>query len=141
VLTEELRPFMSAGESRFALEGEAVLLQPRAALAFGMIIHELTTNAVKYGALSVPDGRVELSWNILRQDRADQLICCWTERDGPQIERPQRRGFGLGLIERSTKYELEGEAISDWQPGGLAVTLKMPLGAIGGRGRASSEGM
>jgi two-component system CheB/CheR fusion protein len=178
VLTEELRPFMSPDKPRFAVEGEPVLLQPRAALAFGMIIHELTTNAVKYGALSVPDGHVELRWTITQQngtqqngtqqngtqqngtqqngvqqdgmqqdgmqqdgqqDGARQLVCRWTEHGGPQIEPPQRLGFGFGLIERSTKYELEGEAIADWQPQGLAVTLKMPLDAIGGRGKASSE--
>jgi two-component system CheB/CheR fusion protein len=139
IVAEELRPFMSSDKTRFAVDGEPVLLQPRAALGFGMIIHELTTNAVKYGALSVPGGTVELRWTIMQQDGADQLVYCWTERGGPQIERPQRLGFGFELIERTTKFELEGEAIADWRPEGLAVTLKMPLKAIGGRGKAPTE--
>ena len=140
VLTEELRPFVSPGDARFTLEGEPVLLRPRSALAFGMIIHELVTNAVKHGALSVPDGGVALRWRIEPRDGKDQLICCWTERDGPAIKPPERLGFGLGLIERSTKYELKGESSVDWQPGGLAITLRVPLAEAGSRGDASRGG-
>lgn len=130
VLGDELRPFASPTVPRFVLEGEPVFVPPRAALAFGMIIHELVTNAVKYGALSVPDGTVTLRWHVERQDGNDQLICCWTERGGPAVARPARTGFGLGLVERSTRYELRGEAIADWQTAGLSVTLKAPLNAV-----------
>ncbi|MEJ0018499.1 MAG: sensor histidine kinase [Acetobacteraceae bacterium] len=131
VLEEELRPFASPLEERFVLEGEAVLLLPRAALAFGMIFHELVTNAVKHGALSVPDGRITLLWQVERQNAKDHLAFAWTERDGPNIGHPLRKGFGLALIERSARHELKGEAVADWQSDGLSVTLKVPLEAVG----------
>jgi len=139
VLGEELRPFMSPGNTNIVMEGEPVLLQPRAALAIGMIVHELVTNAVKYGALSVPGGNVIVRWQITHEDGRERLACSWTERGGPRIEHPQRRGFGLGLIERSTKYELKGEAIADWRSEGLAVTLQIPLDEVGSRGSTGKE--
>ena len=80
VLAEEVRPFARPGGTRFELKGDAVLLRPRAALAFGMIIHELVTNAVKYGAFSVPDGKVALHWDVDRENGEDLLICRWTEQ-------------------------------------------------------------
>ena len=139
VLGEELRPFVSPGNTNVVMEGEPVLLQPRAALALGMIVHELVTNAVKYGAFSMPGGNVTVRWRITHEDGREHLACSWTERGGPKIEHPERRGFGLGLIERSTKYELKGEAIADWQSEGLAVTLRMPLDEVGSRGSTSKE--
>jgi two-component system CheB/CheR fusion protein len=96
-----------------------------------MILHELVTNAVKHGALSVPGGAISLRWQVEPRDGEECLICGWTEQDGPPVAAPDRRGFGLALIERSMKYELKGEATVTWQPEGLMVTLTMPLDAVG----------
>jgi two-component system CheB/CheR fusion protein len=131
VLAEELQPFAAPTDPRIVLEGQAVFVRPRAALALGMIVHELITNAVKHGAFAVPDGKIALRWHVERQDGNDQLVLCWTERDGPAVDTPQRKGFGLGLIERSAKYELNGEATADWRKEGLSLTLKAPLDAVG----------
>ena len=133
VLLEELRPFAAKGTDRYTLSGAPVFLRPRGALALGMIMHELVTNAVKHGALSVPGGTVSLQWQVEPRDGEERLICAWTEQDGPPVASPDRRGFGLSLIERSMKYELKGEATVTWQPEGLTVTLTMPLDAVGSR--------
>ena len=133
VLLEELRPFAANGTDRYTLIGAPVFLRPRGALALGMIMHELVTNAVKHGALSVPGGTVSLQWQVEPWDDEERLICAWTEQDGPPVASPDRRGFGLSLIERSMKYELKGEATVTWQPEGLTVTLTMPLDTVGSR--------
>lgn len=133
VLMEELRPFATEDGDRFRLGGLPVFLKPRGALTLGMVVHELVTNAVKYGALSVPDGVVSLQWRIEPRDGAEWLICSWSEHGGPPVAPPDRRGFGMSLIERSMRYELKGEAAAEWRPEGLTVTLTMPLDAVGSR--------
>ncbi len=130
-LLEELRPFAANGTERYTLSGAPIFLRPRGALALGMIMHELVTNAVKHGALSTPGGTVSLQWQVEPRDGEERLICAWTEQDGPPVASPDRRGFGLSLIERSMKYELKGEAAVTWQHEGLTVTLTMPLDAVG----------
>jgi two-component system, chemotaxis family, CheB/CheR fusion protein len=123
VLLEELRTFTA--------NGAPVFVRPRGALALGMILHELVTNTVKHSALSVPDGAISLRWQVEPRDGKDCLICGWTEQDRPPVAQPDRRGFGLSLIERSMKYGLKGEATVTWKPEGLTVTLTMPLDAVG----------
>ena len=83
------------------------------------------------------DGTVSLRWQVEPRDGEERLICGWTEQDGPPVAPPDRRGFGLSLIERSMKYELKGEATVIWQPEGLTVTLTMPLDAVGSRRSAA----
>ncbi len=88
ILTEELKPFMSADRTNVSLTGPEVLLQPRAALALGMAAHELTTNAVKYGALSVPEGNVEVTWSVEQVEDHERLVLKWVERNGPAGDAP-----------------------------------------------------
>ena len=127
VLTEELRPFMPTDRINAALTGATVLLQPRAALAMGMAVHELTTNAVKYGALSVPEGNVEVAWNVETIDAEEQLVLRWVERNGPPVLPPTHRGFGMTLIERGFAHDLGGASDVNFAPNGLIATLRAPV--------------
>jgi two-component sensor histidine kinase len=98
------------------------------ALTLAMALHELTTNASKYGALSVPAGRIEISWAILESDSApSQLRIEWRERNGPVVEAPTRHGFGSRFIEGSVAAELQGSARLDYHPTGLVCTMKIPF--------------
>jgi two-component system CheB/CheR fusion protein len=133
VLTEELRPFVMQDSHRIELSGPSLFLKPRVALALGMIIHELVTNATKYGALSVPEGRVILAWAIDLQEPRHRLTVRWQERDGPPVAKPGHSGFGLSLIERSMKHELNGETTMEFDPAGLSLTLSMPFTPTGAR--------
>jgi two-component system CheB/CheR fusion protein len=122
VLLEELRPFLSGDHANVTLAGPAVLVAPRTALALGMAVHELTTNAVKFGALSVADGKVDVDWTV-----RDLLELTWVERNGPPVARPSRRGFGMTLVERAFAHDVGGEAEIDFRPEGVVATLRAPL--------------
>ena len=129
VLTEETRPFLSRERSNIVFDGPKVRLTPQAALALGMAIHELTTNAVKYGALSVPQGTVNVVWRIEQPGgAAARLLLEWIESEGPPVSPPVRQGFGTTLIERGFAHELSGTAAIEFAPGGVRATLRAPLG-------------
>ena len=108
---------------RFTASGPAVWLSPRQALSISLALHELATNATKYGALSVPEGRVEIAWTVA----GDQLRLHWRERGGPEVRTPRRRGFGSRLLEQSIRRELGGETELDFDPAGVAFRLCVSL--------------
>lgn len=123
-----LRPF--AIESRIRLaEGPEIDLRPQACLAITMILHELTTNAVKYGALSVPKGAIDIAWRTEASGPEETIILDWRERDGPAVAPPSRQGQGTRFIERSIAYELGGTANMIFDPDGLQATLSFPSGS------------
>jgi PAS domain S-box-containing protein len=106
--------------------GEPVALTPQQGMGLSLMLHELGTNAVKYGALSQHEGRLRVSWRIEQaSDRRIRLR--WAERDGPPVTPPTEKGFGLKLLERAVSYELEGEVELDFPPGGLVCELVFPL--------------
>lgn len=113
------------GRVRFA--GPQVTLGPQAALSLAMITHELTTNAIKYGALSVPDGRVSVDWAIGREGDRRLLTIDWVERGGPTVVAPQRRGFGTRLIERGLSSELHSQVAMNFAPEGLECRITAGL--------------
>jgi two-component sensor histidine kinase len=113
-----------AGEGRFVISGPAVHLSPNTATAIALALHELATNAAKYGALSQPDGRVELQW----QAGEAGFRLTWRERGGPPVTAPTRTGFGSRLIQRGLTAELKGEVVMDYAPDGLVCTITAPLG-------------
>ena len=129
VVDEEMRPFGGRDMARVVLEGGDVALTPSAALALGMAVHELATNAVKYGALSEPEGQLRVSWRLTAGDGAPDgaplkwLVLDWVESGGPGVEPPSRSGFGTLLIQRGLSHELGGAATLDFQPGGLRARL------------------
>ena len=127
VLLEELRPFINGTPLNIVLEGPVVRLAPRAALAFGMAIHELATNAVRYGALSAPTGQVAVTW-LADPGDPSHLILDWIESGGPPVEPPAGRGFGSILIQRGFAHELSGSADLDFTARGLHATLRAPFG-------------
>ncbi len=114
------------GPHRISLNGPAVALGPATALSLGMIFHELATNAAKYGALSVPDGRVLVDWSVADLT-APKLHLTWRELDGPPVSAPTRRGFGSRLIERNVRHDLAGEVKLDYEIAGFTAEFMVPL--------------
>ena len=128
IVMEELKPFLAADRTNIVAEGPRILLEPRAALALGMAIHELTTNAVKYGALSVPEGIVTVTWR--REQDSDGnpwLALHWTESKGPRVTPPMNPGFGMMLIERGLRQDMAAEVKVDFAVEGVRASLKAPL--------------
>lgn len=115
--------------ARLDVAGPEVPLLPQHAVALAMIVHELCTNALKHGALSVPAGQVAVRWELAAGADADSVpvTVTWTERGGPTVAPPARKGFGLRLIERGLSAELEGKARLDFLPNGLECRLDLVL--------------
>ena len=127
MLRGELAPFVGNGDgSQVRLDGPPVLLAPLIAQPLSMALHELATNAAKYGSLSVPDGKLELSW---REDRpAARLRLRWEEVGGPPVPGPpERRGFGSRVLEATVRDQLRGEVAIAWAPAGLVCEIDIPL--------------
>jgi PAS domain S-box-containing protein len=123
IVAEELTPYHADGRSQVATSGPPVQLAPAAAQSAAIAIHELVTNAVKYGALSTPSGRVDLSWRLEGSDRIELV---WNERGGPPVQKPVRSGFGTTVIERMIGMQLGGEVRFHWLPEGLRCELTFP---------------
>jgi PAS domain S-box-containing protein len=126
LIDEVIEPYCRQSSGRCNVNGPRVRLTPNVALAISMAVHELATNAAKYGALSVPGGHVSITWT-LTFDEPRHMTLCWQEHGGPPVVPPMRKGFGTRLIERSLAHELAGEAILAYVPTGLVCTIKAPL--------------
>ena len=120
------RASLRAAHERVSFEGEDLRLKPKSAVALSMALHELGTNALKYGALSVEQGSVAVRWST----SGDRFRLRWEERGGPPVSPPTHRGFGSRMIERGLAAELRGEARIDWRPEGVVCTIDAPLVAI-----------
>ena len=120
IIKEEIAPFENP---RIHISGPNVDLMPSQALAISMVIHELATNAAKYGALSSNNGTLEVRW----KNAQDQLALEWTERGGPEAIKPERNGFGFVLIQGQIENQLNGKLESTFGPEGLSVKLEFPL--------------
>ncbi|WP_407522185.1 sensor histidine kinase [Methylobacterium oryzisoli] len=115
---------------RFRIEGPAVRLGPRSALALSLILHELATNAAKYGALSRAEGRVSVAWRIVAEADEPWLFLRWEEAGGPPVVAPTRSGFGSRLIERTLVHSLGGSASLTYPAAGVVFSLSAPLRAV-----------
>lgn len=126
LIEEELAPYQH--EDRVSLNGRDARLDSSTGVALSLVLHELATNAAKYGSLSVPEGSLEIDWTILDCDEGGTrpATLVWRERGGPAVAPPTRRGFGSRLIERSLSG-LGGEAVLDFAPDGLVCTLVIAL--------------
>lgn len=125
VIRIELAPYAVGDGANLTISGPPVMLKPQAALFMALVIHELSTNAAKYGALSVPGGRVNISWKIVG-DSPPCLELIWSEQGGPTIAELSRRGFGTELIERGIRFEFEGEAKLEAVDGSLQCRMMIP---------------
>jgi two-component sensor histidine kinase len=122
---------LAPGQARWS--GPDIVLNPRATNALTLALHELATNAVKFGALSAENGRVEVVWVRLA---GGGFELAWTERGGPSVAPPTRRGFGSTLLERVTGRELGGEARMEFAPQGMRVTITADATALARADRA-----
>lgn len=126
IIIDQLMPFQSDSKHRIQIAGPCVLCKPNVAVTFGLIVHELATNAVKYGALSNARGSVSINWAV-DSSGTSALIFQWREQGGPPTSTPSRKGFGTELIERELKFSLGAKL--DWQflPDGVALKIEIPL--------------
>jgi two-component sensor histidine kinase len=127
VVGRVLRPYLLNNPERIKMFGPRVPLSPRIAVVLSMILHEIATNAAKYGALSNEAGTVTLDWEVTRENAKPKLRMIWTEAGGPPVTAPVQRGFGSRLIERSARDQLGGEATVDFLPRGVVCTVSCSL--------------
>ncbi|HZH51496.1 MAG TPA: HWE histidine kinase domain-containing protein [Microvirga sp.] len=123
IVAQAVEPFEAPGESRFHIQGPDIRLSPRMALDLAMALHELATNAVKYGALSNDTGTIRLTWTIDEASDPPRLRLRWEEQGGPVVAPPKTRGFGSRLIERSLAQALGGEVHIEFAPTGVVCTI------------------
>jgi PAS domain S-box-containing protein len=126
VIRLSLAPYRSTNEERFSIDGTDLRFDAKSVLAVSMAVHELCTNAAKYGALSQPGGRVRIRWSVA----GDRFRFSWEETGGPPVTPPTRRGFGSTMIERVLKAQLEADVRSDFRVSGLICTIDAPLARV-----------
>jgi PAS domain S-box-containing protein len=124
ITAQELAPYLGKGDGRARIDGPYVLLSPNTAQSIAVTLHELATNAAKYGSLSTPTGQVEVTW-IRGPDGL--LILHWTESGGPAAKKPAREGFGTTVIERMIREQLRGEMHLDWRAEGLVCEIVLKV--------------
>lgn len=122
----EMQPFILADQEQFAIRGGDYAVRADLAPMFALVVHELTTNSMKHGALSSGSGRVEIDID----DHRGGVRITWVESGGPATRAPNRRGFGLGLIERAVPYEMDGDSRLEFAPEGLRAELWLPAAAV-----------
>jgi PAS domain S-box-containing protein len=121
IATQELAPYFETDETRVRIDGPQVLLEPNTAQATAVTLHELATNAAKYGALSAAKGKIDLTW---LHEADGGLTIRWTEMGGPAVQTPTRQGFGGRIIEKMID-QLKGKARFDWRPEGLVCEINL----------------
>ena len=126
IVRSELAPYMEGNESHVVMAGPGIKLAPNDAMSLGLAIHELATNAAKYGALSTIEGRIHVQWTLAAPDLAE---IHWREEGGPPVTEPTKRGFGRDLIEKIVAHELKSEVDLRFEPGGVECRLKVPVRA------------
>ena len=130
-----IKPYESQGATRFSIEGHDIGITSSAVIALALTLNELCTNTTKFGALSVPDGRISVAWMI--DEQAQRLKLTWTEADGPAVETPTRRSFGTRMMEALGK-QLNGQVLLAYLPTGFVYTLDAPLSALTAKVRVAA---
>ena len=127
LIVEELLVYNAREGEQLRISGPTVRLQPKAAETVALAIHELATNAIKYGALSQPSGRIDVSWHVDHAANPTKLIFEWQEKGGPAVTAPKRKGFGSELLERTIAFELKGKTTLTFNSAGLQCTIAIPI--------------
>lgn len=127
IVDRALLPFRDRDGGRFTITGPHVRLSPEITLGLAMALHELATNAVKYGALSGPQGRVTVEWSIRTEGGERRLAFCWAEHDGPRVSPPTRTGFGTRMIERMLSRHVRGEAVIRYPETGVRFEIEAAI--------------
>jgi PAS domain S-box-containing protein len=130
LVRSQLLHFKDLIGSRIGLEGDAITISPTAAQTIGMALHELATNASKYGALSDGNGRIVIAWRLTQTEAGERFEINWIERGGPRVIAPQRRGFGSTVIETMAKGGLAASVRLDYPPAGLEWHLSCPAAEV-----------
>jgi PAS domain S-box-containing protein len=130
-IVEAQLKFLGDDFERLSATGPDMLISPSAAEPIAMAIHEMATNAIKYGALSVPEGKVAIEWSVDRQPGAEPVFrLAWRESDGPAVCQPDREGFGGRIIRDVPRAKLRGDVAIDYAPAGFAWTLSCPAAHV-----------
>jgi CheY-like chemotaxis protein len=122
LIQEELAPYRAPNFDRVRISGNSLSLEPSTAQALALALHELATNAAKYGALSLPSGGVQVAWEL----KGAQLELLWAERGGPPVEQTAPGGFGIRVIKASVESQLGGAVAFDWHHDGLRCAISIP---------------
>jgi PAS domain S-box-containing protein len=124
LVVQELSPYCAGDPGRARIEGSPIMLEPSTAQMIGVCLHELATNAAKYGALSRRNGHVQITWS---RTLDGVLVLSWSEVGGPTVTPPSRQGFGTRVIKQMVEGQFKGEMRFDWQPEGFACDFSFPL--------------
>jgi two-component sensor histidine kinase len=130
LVRQQLAPFGHLDGDRIAAQGPPIALNPEAARNIGLALHELATNASKYGALSVPEGKVAVHWTLARSSRPQRFIMIWRESSGPVVILPEHWGFGRQVLQQVTAQSHVGKVMHEFLPEGVRWTLDIPAAAI-----------
>jgi two-component sensor histidine kinase len=126
-----LAPYARRGRNRIRAKGPEISLGAKPALALGLALHELGTNAAKYGALSNDEGYIEIAWTLAPDPQGREFRLRWCERNGPPVLPPRRTGFGTRLIQRNLAAEFEGEVELEYKPDGVGCTIYASAEGLG----------
>ena len=127
LVAEELMAYNAREGEQVRISGPSIRLQPKPAETFALAIHELATNAVKYGALSQPSGHIDVTWRIVEAGSPPELIFEWRERGGPPVSPPQRKGFGTEMLERTLAFEFKAKTSLQFDQSGAQCSIAIPL--------------
>lgn len=128
----QLAHYLDRESAQVSVEGPALLLKPEAAQGLSLAIHELATNAAKYGGLSTPAGRVVIQWRMIEDAAGDGVEVVWAESGGPEVKPPDRRGFGSMVIERNLAHALEADVNLEFPPAGVRCRVRIPVSSLAG---------
>ena len=123
---QQLGHYLDGPRAQISIGGPPVVLRPEAAQSIGLALHELAANAAKYGALSVPDGHVDIRWSTRGQKEGDGVEISWAESDGPDVRTPDHRGFGSLVVENNLSRALDADVRLDFDPAGVRCRIVIP---------------